>query len=178
MGSYISPLEIFLDSLGIFLDSVDCSFRKQDDTERTNIIKSQCCTPEVILNSKDFCCFIVKKYVIIRHLVGDGVVDECDKSTTASNRTVVPDGIVRELFKGRVHIEFSLLHSCDQHLVTVKEVLQFSVVVLNAVAIKMQEPAPLLRQVPLLSCSSGHGREAQWRGVSQFLFPRLSISML
>ena len=67
------------------------------------------------------------RYVTIGHPVGDGVVDQSDKSTTtASGRAIAPDGvIVCELFEGKVHAEFGLLHTGDQHLVTVKEVLQF-----------------------------------------------------
>ena len=70
------------------------------------------------------------------------MVDKCDQSTTASVRAIAPDGgIVCELFEGRVHAEFGLLHTGDQHLMTVKEVLQFCVAVQDAVAIELQEPA-------------------------------------
>ena len=66
-----------------------------------------------------------------------------DQSTTsASGRVIAPDGgIACELLEGGVHAEFGLLHTGHQHLVTVKEVLQFCVIVLNAIAVELQKPA-------------------------------------
>ena len=50
-------------------------------------------------------------------------MDESNKSTTAFELAITPDGgIVCELFEGRVHAEFG--NTGDQHLVTVKEVIQ------------------------------------------------------
>ena len=71
---------------------------------------------------------------------------ESDKSTTSvSGWAIAPDGgIACELLEGGVHAEFGLLHTCDQHLVTAKEVLQFCVAVLNAIA---AEISLLQRQV-------------------------------
>ena len=110
---------------------------------------------EVNLNYQDFQGGIIGEYVTIRHSVGDEMVDKSDKSTTISVWAFTPDGgIVCEIFESRFHIEFGLLHTDDQHLVTVKEVLQYCVVVLNAIAVELQEPAPL-RQIPLRWCSSG-----------------------
>ena len=72
---------------------------------------------------------------------GDGMVDEW--WSTASVRVIAPNsGIVCELFEGRVHAEFCLFHTGDQHLVTVNEVLQFCETVLNAIAAELQEPVP------------------------------------
>ena len=58
------------------------------------------------------------------------MVDESDKkSTTVFSRAIAPDGgIVCELFEGRVHAEFGLLHAGDQN---------------HAIAVEVQEPAPL-----------------------------------
>ena len=73
------------------------------------------------------------------------MVDESDKSsTTASGWAIMPDsGIACELFEMGVHAEFGLLHTGDQQLVMVQEVLQFTVAVKDAVAAKLQEPASL-----------------------------------
>ena len=60
----------------------------------------------------------------IMHSVGDGVVDESEKST-ASGRVIAPvGGIACELLVRGVNAEFGLLHTGDQYLVTVKEGLQ------------------------------------------------------
>ena len=73
----------------------------------------------------------------------DGVVDESDNSiTTASDRVIATDGeIACELLESGVHAEFDLLHIGDQHLVTVMEVQQLSVLVPNAIAVELQKPA-------------------------------------
>ena len=66
------------------------------------------------------------------------------KSGAAFVRAITPDGaIVCELFEGRVHAEFGPLHTCRQYPVTVKEVLQFYLAVVNAIAVELQESAPL-----------------------------------
>ena len=71
------------------------------------------------------------------------MVDECEKITTASGRAIAPDdGIACELFEGRVHGNFGILLTDDQHLVTVKEVLQFCVAVLYAIAVELHKPVP------------------------------------
>ena len=50
------------------------------------------------------------------------MVDESNKFTIASERAVAPEGgIICELFEGRVHAEFGLLHTCNQHQMTAKE---------------------------------------------------------
>ena len=65
-----------------------------------------------------------------------------DKSTTTSSRVIAHDGgKAYELLEGGVHAEFGLLHTGDQHLVTLKEDLQLCVAVLDAVAIELQKPA-------------------------------------
>ena len=115
-----------------------------------NIDKSQCSPPEVNLN---FRRVVVREYVTIRHPVGDWLVGKSDKFTIASGRAIVPDGGTEcELFEGRV------FNTGDQHLVTVKEVLQFSIKVLDAVA-KSCLPQ---RQVLERLCSSGQGTEVWW----------------
>ena len=59
------------------------------------------------LNFQDFSHGLVGECVTIRNPVGDGMVNESDNSTTASERTLAPDAsIVCELFEGRVHAEF------------------------------------------------------------------------
>ena len=69
------------------------------------------------------------------------MVYERDKST-ASSQEFAPDGCIGcELLESGVHSEFGLLQTSDQHLVTMKEVLQFFVAVLNPIAVELQKPA-------------------------------------
>ena len=102
-------------------------------------------SPKVSLDCQDFRRIIVGKNVTIRHPIGDEVVDESNKSSTAAScRAITPDsGIAGELLERGVHAEFCLLHAGDQHLVTMQEVQQFSVAVQDAVAIELQEPTSL-----------------------------------
>ena len=77
--------------------------RRTAGTGNIDIKKGYCYPPEVGLNCQDFRRGIVWEYVIIKHLAGDGMVDESVKSTTASERAFAPDGaILCELFEGRV----------------------------------------------------------------------------
>ena len=114
------------------------SRRMQGDIQ---VDKSQCGPPKVGLDCKNFCLVVTGEYVTVRHPVGDGVLDESDKSIT-TDRAIAPDGgMACELFEGGVHAEFGLLYTGEKHLVMVKEVLQFCVAVLNTVAIDLQKPA-------------------------------------
>ena len=109
------------------------------------IDEGQCGSAEVSLDCQNFRCVIIWKYVIVRHSIGDGVVDESDKSYTAAyGRAITPDsGIAYELLERGIHPEFGLLHTGDQHLVTMQEFQEFSVAVKDAVEIEVQEPASL-----------------------------------
>ena len=51
------------------------------------IDKGQCGSPEVGFDCQDFCCVIIGENVTVRHPIGDGVVDESDKSPTATPRS-------------------------------------------------------------------------------------------
>ena len=80
-----------------------------------------------------------------RPYIGDEMVDECEKSATASVMAISPDdGIFCEL-------------TGDQDLVTVKKVLQFCVAVLDTIAVELHGPFPPLRQVLERKGSAGRG---------------------
>ena len=113
---------------------------------------------EVCLDCQNFRRVIIGENATVRHPIGDGVVDEGDKSPTATpGRVIAPDiGIVCELLEREVHAEFGLLTAGDQHLVAMQEVLQFCVAVEDAIAVELQEPTSL-RQVLEQQCSSGLG---------------------
>ena len=53
--------------------------------------ESQCGPPKVGLDCKNFCLVVIGEYVTVRHPVGDGVLDESDKSIT-TDRAIAPDG--------------------------------------------------------------------------------------
>ena len=63
------------------------------------IDEGQCGSLEVSFDCHYFCHDIIRKYVIVRYPIGDGVVDESDKSfTDASSRVITPDsGVACEL---------------------------------------------------------------------------------
>ena len=92
--------------------------------EDVYIDEGQCGSPEVSLDCQNFSCVVIRKYVIVRHPVQDGVVDESDKSSTAvSGRAITPDSFIAcEFLEKGVHAEFGLLHTGDQLLVTMQEV--------------------------------------------------------
>ena len=70
------------------------------------------------------------------------MADNSNKSnTTTSYRAIAPDGgIASELLVGGVHADFGILHTGDQHMVTVNEVLQFCMAVVNACLPQRQVP--------------------------------------
>ena len=111
----------------------------------------------------------MSKYVTIRHPVVDGMVETSNESTTtASGWAITPDGgIACELLEGGVHAEFGLLYTGYQHLVAVKEVLQFFVAVLNVIAVELQKPETLKgMQVLDRKCSSEQMSWVRWRGTA------------
>ena len=72
------------------------------------------------------------------------MVDKSKEYTTTSGRAIAQDGAIAcELLVGGVHTEFGLLNTGDQHMVMLKQVLQFCVAVLNAIAIELQKPTSL-----------------------------------
>ena len=57
------------------------------------IDEGQCGSPEVSLDCQNFRRVIIRKYVIVRHPIAAGAVDENNKSSTAaSGRAITPDG--------------------------------------------------------------------------------------
>ena len=85
--------------------------------------------PDFGLDCQNFRRVIVGEDATVKHPIGEGVLDEGDKSPTATpGRAIAPDiGIICELFERGVHAKFSLLDTDDQHLVALQEVLQLCI---------------------------------------------------
>ena len=71
------------------------------------------------------------------------MVNEGQKAAATAHHPVASDtGVIAELLDGGVRSEFGLLYAGDQHMVAVKEVLQFCVAVLYAIAIELEKSTP------------------------------------
>ena len=72
--------------------------------------------------------------------------------------------VVREVLKGKVHTEFGFLQGGNQHLASLKDILQFCAAVVNAIAIELHvRSCSLQRQVLMRWCSSWQEGELRWR---------------